>query len=261
MIWSTMAWAASLVVADGELEAVPLDPEVGVVVQLPTYVRVVTPADDLEVAPVETGEAGVRHLQVRPRSSTFEGEQITFVLGDGRSVALAFEPSAGADRFLSVKLREEPTEAAQRRAGWHAPERALLAAMFRDDPVRRTVHDEELVFDAYPELQWRLIRTHQGDEGLVGYTFELRNLADSRVELHPEVLSVGWPNRAVFTQVDHEVLVPCAMREVWDPDGVSCRTALRLVVRGAEAGLGSNTPPVRSDAPFVVVPNDKERRR
>ena len=260
MIWSTLGWAASLVVADGEPEKVPLDPEVGVVVQLPSYVRVVTPADELEVTPVETGEEGVRHLQVRPTSS-FAEEQVTFVLGDGRSVALTFQPSEGADRFLSVKLREEPTAAARTRAGWNAMERALLAAMFRDDPVRRSVVDEVLVFDEYPELQFRLVRLHQGDEGLVGYTFELRNLADSRVELHPEVLSVGWPNRAVFTQVDHEVLVPCAVRDVWDPDGVSCRTALRLVVRGVGGGMGATAPQVRSEAPFVVVSTDKERRR
>ncbi len=124
--------------------------------------------------------------------------------------------------------------------------------------------DEEVLYEEYPELSFRLRRVYEGQAGRVGYMFEVRNLTETSLELRPEVLVVGWPNRAVLTQVDHDVLVPCtAETEAWEPGRVSCRTALRFVLRSEGQGLGvRRAPQLQTVDPFVLVlPEQPKGRR
>lgn len=253
------ALASVVVVQDGEVLDVGLAAG-GTLVQLPQFVEVVAPTP-LEVTPTGAPERGVKHLQVRSRGPLTTPETVTFVLADGRAVALRFVPGKASDGFVDVRF-PSPPPARDLRSAWLAPEREVLAAMLRDDTSTGRTVNEEVEYAEYPELTFRLLRVHQGTEGVVGYTFELVNQLEVPLTLHPEVLSVGWPNRAALVQTDHDELVPCSKAPAWAPGRPSCRTALRLVVRDEGRGaLGGRPPAVRGDQPFVLVQPPKKEKR
>ena len=117
-----------------------------------------------------------------------------------------------------------------------------MLSMFADDPYRREILDEELVYEQYEALSWHLRRRFRGD-GVTGYVFLLSNRTKDTLRLDPAVLAVDQPNRAVLVQVEDEVLGSCKQPEV------PCQTVLRMVVR--ELGAPSSTGPVLQSMPFV----------
>lgn len=248
------AFASVLTVDDGQVSTVPIDEKGGVMVELPDWVHVVTPSEHLNIDPVKRGEGqGVKHLQVALKDGS-TSDEVSFSLADGRVVSLRFVSAKVADRYLSVRFDEPEVVADQ---GFLSDERALLVAMFADDPARRTVLDEVVMFDQYPELVFRLLRRHTAP-GLTGYTFEVANTTNAALELHPEVLSVGYPNRASLVQVDHAQLVSCEDEEGprFGPEEVlTCSTLLRVVVVESQGGglSVSSSAALRSKAPFAVV--------
>lgn len=270
------ASAGEYVVGPGTQPEVPLNTDVGTVVQLPEAVQlvpqtayvIVEPLRAQGPAPAAKGKnqpkpKPVQHLRVRlPVGQAGKPETVTFVLASGKSIPVRFVPtSPTADAFASIQW-ERP---ASKNFGhtFLAEERALMERMFADDPFRRELVDERWRYDAYPQLEWHLIRRHRGMDGLVGYTIVLTLLDNKEWRFDPTVLAIGRPNRVVLSQIDAEHLAPeraikKAERKGYPSPGVTT-TVLRLVVR--EAGQ-EPTPVVHIDheMPFLSASAPVRRR-
>lgn len=271
------AQAAVYEVSDGELVGVPLNTVTGTVVHLPGSARMVTPSKTLQISPLGAGGAptgsnkkavpysAVEFLQVKVREGhTAQVEVVTFALADGRSITVMFSPGGAADNYVDLRFPAPRKPEAVRPSGFLPDERELMGLMLRDDPERREVLDETVVYEQYPELSWQLRRRFRYD-GLTGYVFVLENLTTKPLRLDPSVLSVDRPTRLALVQVDHDGLLACDKNgDVTDPRGGGCRTLLRMVVRETSAmGMGGSSgagPVVGSQLPFVVR-ETKEKRR
>lgn len=251
------ALAGVHVLEDGQTVSVPLNTDVGTVLQLPSPVRMVTPTSKVLIERVDTGASGkgaastpVQHLRARvPDGAEPAAELVTIMLASGEAIAVKFVPAPGAEPFADLQ-RPRPRVDEASGGGFLASERELMLAMFRDDPYRREILDEEQVYEQYPALSWHLRRRFRGD-GLVGYAFVVRNRTNDEVKLDPSVLAVDRPNRAVLVAVEDEVLGACKRRSA-----LPCETILRLVVRAP--GAPTLTPPALQPMPFVRVADGKQ---
>lgn len=254
MMW-LLSWALAGV---GQPQTVPYDDDTGVVVEFPDWVRVVSPSESFDISPVEAAEDGVKHLRVVPKGEP-ESEVLSVSLANGSVVELELVHVEGARRYAQIEGAGQTVSARVGETDALEADRELLVAMFADAVERRMVLHEDLEFEEYPELAFELVRQHTGDEGRVGYTFRLTNRSTEALRLHPEVLSVGWPNRATLTQVDEEVLMPCGV-DLLPERGEVCSTFLRLVVRPAGVVLGGAASS-KARVPFVVLPPDKSKKK
>ena len=251
--WLTPALAGVHVLEDGQTVTVPLNVEVGTVLQLPAAVKLVTPTSHVLIERVDEGRAPakgnapapalpVHHLRARvPEGAEPMAELVTIVLADGQAVPVRFVPTPGAEPFADLQRPRAPVTS-EHNGGFLAAERELMLSMFRDEPYRREVLDETIVYEQYPALSWQLRRRFRGD-GLTGYVFMLENRTKEAIRLDPSVLAVDQPNRAVLVQVEDEALGPC------QSSNTPCRTVLRMVVR--EAGASMATAPTLQQMPFV----------
>lgn len=250
-------------IEEGQTVTVPLDPELGTVLQLPGPIKLVTPTAHVLLERIDDGGTQtkgvstqpVQHLRARlPAGSEPVVELVTIVLGDGAAVPIRLVPTPGADPFADIQ-RPAPKETQPwGEPGFLQPERELMLAMFRDEPYRREVLDEEQIYEPYPSLAWHLRRRFRGD-GLTGYVFVIENRTrKDTLRIDPSVLSVDQPNRAALVSVDDDVLVPCGKKG----EGGPCQTVLRLVVR--ELGAPTLEGPVLSGMPFVKVADGSGRR-
>lgn len=246
---------------EGQTVSVPFDPELGVVLQLPEAIRLVTPTTHVLLERIDSGQDGkgsamspVQHLRARAPSGTPAAiELVTLVLASGSAVPMRLVPTPGADPFADLQYPPKPAEAWEQ-AGFLQPERELMLAMFRDEPYRREVLDEEQIYEPYPSLSWHLRRRFRGD-GLMGYVFVLENRTrKDTLRLDPSVLAVDQPNRAVLISVEDDVLAPCGKKG----EGRACQTVLRLVVR--ESGTPMESGPILWGMPFVEVSENKGKR-
>lgn len=252
-LWSVPALAGVHVLEEGATVTVPLNTEVGTVLQLPSPVKLVTPTAHVLIERVDDGGPPakgsapapvlpVQHLRARvPEGTEPMAELVTIVLADGQAIPVRFVPTPGAEPFADLQRPRAPVETEQS-GGFLAAERELMAAMFRDDPYRREVLDEAIVYAQYPSLSWQLRRRFRGD-GLTGYVFVVANQTQETLRLDPSVLAVDQPNRAVLVQVEDEALGPCKS------SNTPCQTVLRMVVR--EAGAPTSTAPTLQRMPFV----------
>ncbi|HYX31594.1 MAG TPA: hypothetical protein VE954_00680 [Oligoflexus sp.] len=255
VMMSAPALGATLSVIDGQEITVPVSPD-GVTIQLPTFVKIVTPAKGHYVEPLATpatapveGQAqtqsDVRAFVIKPAKSGV-AEKITFILADDRTVTVHLSPGNTADSFYDIKWAprgSSSTNIAKKDSGFLTAERSLLLSMLRDeDTGSRKIVDMSLKLDRYPDLKIKLVRTYQL-HGLTGYVFTLTNATGKTMVVNPTVLTIGVPNRAILTQLDHETLEPCSRNNSSDPRGTGCLTALRMVVNGSGSSsvkLGSN---------------------
>jgi hypothetical protein len=258
--WGVLSAHAGVhVLAEGEAVQLPLNLEVGTVLQLPSPIQLVTPTAHVLLERIDAGAAAagkggptpsapVRHLRARvPDGMTPMLELVTVVLADGTIVPIRFIPAPGADPFADIQRPRQRRETEPSETGFLALERELMRAMLADEPYRREVVDEEMAYEPYPELSWHLRRRFRGD-GLVGYVFVVSNATKKdTLRLDAAVLAVDQPNRAVMVQLDDELLAPCGK----PGGGSACQTVLRLVVR--EEGAPSMGAPVLQSMPFVRV--------
>ena len=262
-LWLSMlcAHAGVHVLEGGQTASVPFDPELGVVLQLPEPIRLVTPTTHVLLERIDSGQEGkgsamvpVQHLRARAESGgAVSTELVTLVLASGSAVSLRLVPTPGAEPFADLQYPPKPAEDWEQ-AGFLQPERELMLAMFRDEPHRREVLDEEQIYEPYPSLSWHLRRRFRGD-GLVGYVFVLENRTrKDTLRIDPSVLAVDQPNLAVLVSVEEDVLAPCGKKG----EGRACQTVLRLVVR--ESGAPTESGPILWGMPFVEVTENKGKR-
>jgi hypothetical protein len=263
-LMTATSYGASLSVVDGQELSVPVSPE-GITVQLPTFVKIVTPAKGHYIEPLAPpsmavegqgqaqAPADVRAFVIKPAKSGVS-EKITFILADERTVTLQLSPAQTSDAFYDIKWASRGlsgTSGGKKDNGFLSAERSLMLTMLRDeDSASRKNMDVDVKLDKYPELKIKLARTYQL-QGYTGYVFTITNTSSKTLRVNSTVLTVGSPNKAVLTQIDHETLEPCSQNNSSDPRGTGCLTALRMVVNGTTTSapkLGSNE---RMGMPFT----------
>jgi len=271
-----VAATAQLTVYDGEEITVPVS-AAGVTVQLPDYVRVVTPSPEYLVKPLVSprppptngnaegaalaSKTDIRVFLIKPTGPAAGPQPVTFVLADSRSVTVRLVPGTVRDEsFVDLRWpRKAAGNTARGRGGeqFLANERALLVAMMRDEPVyQRKVVDRRIELPAYPELEVKLLRTYETPEGLVGGIYTFTNQSKKTVVVNQAVLAVGTPNRAVLTQMDHAELRSCREDSSRDPRGTGCMSVVRIVSRSERAeSLPGNDRGVAM--PFVLAPKER----
>lgn len=264
------AFASTMTVSDGQEVLVGVDPIAGVTIQLPTFVRVVTPPRQFAVIPIlppapaptsggnqeSASSSDVRAFLIKSNGRSNGEERITFMLADERTVTIHFRAQMGSDNFVDLRYpRQNQTSRSKMDSGFLASERNLMLTLLRDESgAGRQVVNTEIKLDKYSELRIILLRQFQAD-GLTGYVFTLTNMGSQTLQINPTVLAIGQPNRAMLTQLDHEILKPCKLDNSADPRGTGCITALRMVVRGQSQGLPTLAG-IRSAMPFVAIAKD-----
>jgi hypothetical protein len=270
IIMTGRAFAGTITVSDGQEVIVGVDPLAGVTIQLPTFVRVVTPPRQFVVVPIQAptppptnggsqevaGSSDVRAFLIKSNGRTNGEERITFMLADERTVTIHFRAQMGSDNFVDLRYpRQNQTSRSKMDSGFLASERNLMLTLLKDEQgAGRQVVNTEIKLDRYPDLRIILLRQFQSD-GLTGYVFSVTNMGGQTLQINPTVLAIGQPNRAILTQLDHEILKPCKLDNSADPRGTGCMTALRMVVRGQNQGLPTLAG-IRSAMPFVAIAKD-----
>jgi hypothetical protein len=270
-----LAAAAQLTVSDGEEVTIPVAPA-GVTLQLPDYVRVVTPSAAYVVRPLvpprpasargdaspEGEKSDVRVFLVRPARAEPQEQPVTFLLADGRSLTARFLPGTSRDEsFLDLRWAKRGSNARTRGGEqFLAAERALLLTMLRDDrsPGRKVV-EQQIELPGYSDLDVKLVRVHETPDGLAGGVYTFTNRSKRTVVVNPTVLAVGTPNRAILTQMDHEELRPCAEDASSDPRGTGCTSVVRIVSRAPRPELAPGADR-GSVMPYVLAPVERDKR-
>jgi hypothetical protein len=283
LVMQLTATSAQVTVVDGQELTVPVAPT-GVTIQLPDFVRVVTPSADYSIkplaparppptrpangapAPAAAEPMDVRVFLVKALSATPQEQAVTFILTDSRSVTVRFLPgSARDDSFVDIHWMKRSTGAGARgkAEGFLAPERTLLMAMLHGEAsYGRKLVNQKVELPGYPELEVTLQWAYEAPEGLVGGVYTLTNKAKKTVIVNPTVLAVGTPNRAVLTQMDHEELKACKDDDSPDPRGTGCTSLVRIVSRSAQTIVepGTLAPERSSSMPFVLTPKEGAKR-
>jgi len=263
--FSGIAAAETVQITEGQEVSIPVH-SAGITIQLPSYVRVVTPSREFQVSPIIPPQApaqgqadakqanDVRAFTINQIRGT--SERITFMLADDRNVTIRFVPASTGDNFFDLRWITASRSISRTKAdqGFLGSERAMMLAMLRDEPTMgRKVMSADILFDVYPQLDIKLLRTFQAD-GLTGYVFSFVNSTKKTIRVNPTVLSVGMPSRLILSQMDHETLKSCADDSSSDPRGTGCMSVVRIVVRGGVAGAMPrlNVDP-RAQLPFMIT--------
>lgn len=255
---STAAQAASVIAIANQETPLPINAELGSIVQLPSAVKTVTPSQSFAIQDIGAGvaesgvKADVRTFLVKPIPGA-TSEAVTFVLANGRALALRFVPASGAEKFYDIS--HESSARRGRKGQFLEAEMAMMRAMLVDEGggFAREIVDPSAenakVSTDVAGLRFELARVYASSE-LTGYVLRVENRGASAVDLDPSTLAFARPNRAVLSQLDRTRLEPCPTLSA--PSG--CRTVLRMIVRGPKPAtplittLGGATPPFAKGA-------------
>lgn len=246
---SGVAQAGILVALQNQEVAVPVNAELGSILELPGAVKTVTPSKFFTITDLGgdavangAGRTDVRTFQVKPVKGA-RPESVTFVLAGGKSLALKLTPATGAEKFYEVHLEGKRASIAQKFLG---SEIALMRAMLVDENggYVREVVDQKVSASKFDGMDFTLARIYSA-ENLTGYVFRVRNKGKAATLVNPSALGLGKPNRAILAQADKERIEPCPFLRT-KPE---CIVAIRLVVRGQKlleptlGALPNGTPP------------------
>jgi len=228
----SFALAGTIIIPSHDTLQIPIEKTTGSLVQLPSAVKTITASQHFDIADVASDmDAGsgakvdVRLFVVKALPGA-KAERVTFVLGNGKSVAVRFIPADDAEKHYDLVLPGETKKRKDPR--FLRTEIDLMKAMIRDEAgdAARQVTDESVKLQGIDDVRVKLTRVFAA-QGLVGYAFELRNKSSSPLSVNVPALSLGSPNRAVLLHVDNPVLDGCGF--VSKP---ACRTRLLIVARG-----------------------------
>lgn len=246
------AEAGIIIIPSQDEVKIPIEKGTGSLVQLPFSVKTITPSEHFEITDVAPdvdaatgGKVDVRLFLVKPLASS-RSERVTFVLGNGKSVAARFVAADEADKHYDLVF---PSDTKKRKdPRFLQSEIALMRSMKRDEAgdFARQITDESVKLTNIEGVSATLTRVF-ASQGLVGYVFELRNKASETVRIAIPSLSLGNPNRAVLLAVDKDVLEACGFISA----SPACKTRLLVVARGeSNESRGLSTTP-GSTMPFV----------
>jgi len=119
-----------------------------------------------------------------------------------------------------------------------------------DTNFKRTVVNKEVDLAPYGNtVQVKLVRIYQG-ANLFGYTFLFRNLTNHELQIEPQNLAIGTPNRAIMAQSDRYTLKSC------ETNKLQCVSAVRYVVKNEEGLALQNSAleePFNLDLPYAMA--------
>ena len=270
LFWNNAFAGVIIVPVDGEVK-IPIDRETGSLLQLPGSVKTITPSHYFQISDVAsdvdavTGtKMDVRLFQVRPlagsRADT-RADNVTFVLGNGRTVKTQLIPSETAEKHYDLVFPNDSKKV--KNTKFLQGEIALMSSMIRDDggDFARQVKDSSVAISGFEGASANLVRIFAGN-GLTGYAFEVRNKSSELMSVDVSRLSLGNDNssgeKAILLHAEKEKLEPCGL--ISKPE---CKTRIFVVARGdsnlspsgfglqrktSPDGSGSKAPFVRSDA-------------
>jgi hypothetical protein len=263
--------AVVIVPSDSEV-TIPIDTKTGSLLQLPSSVKTITPSKNFEIVDVAsdidaaTGtKVDVRLFQVRPLPGA-RSENVTFVLGNGRTVKTQFLPSETAEKHYDLVF---PTDTKKiKDTKFLQSEIALMKAMIRDEggDFARQVKDSSVSISGLDDVGVKLVRFFAGN-GLTGYTLSLSNKSSmpltvdvSQMTLKPSRESSNSPatENAILLHAEKENLEPCGIIS-----STECKTRVFVVSRGESfGGFGLHQKPLQegaSKAPFMKAnPSENE---
>ena len=247
-IYSVGAEAATVVAIQNQEVVVPVNAELGSVLQFGGAVKTVTPARSFAVSDLgqEVTPGGqksdVRTFQVKP-SAIGASEAVTFVLAGGRSVNLRFVATPNAEKFYDVALETKRTKIGTK---FLASELEMMRAMVADDVggFAREVLDTKVSADV-KSLDVKLTRVYSSTD-FTGYVFSVSNDAREAMSLSLAQFAIGKPNRAVLAYASKERIEACPLFSTKS----SCTASLHFVVRGVKESPPSLTL-VPKVAPYV----------
>lgn len=263
-IVSTSAFAGVVIVPFDDKVKIPIDIKTGSLLQLPSSVKTITPSLSFEIVDVAsdvdaaTGiKVDVRLFQVRPLPGA-RAENVTFVLGNGRSVKTELLASENAEKHYDLVFPSDSKKV--KSARFLTSEIALISSMIRDEggDFARQVKDTSVSISGFDGVGVKLVRIFAGN-GLTGYTFELRNKSSvaltvdvSQITLNPGAGNSNSPatEKAILLHSEKEKIEACGL--ISSPE---CKTRVFVVSRGEGlGGFGLHQKPVQGGglkAPFV----------
>jgi hypothetical protein len=224
------ASAASVVAVQNQEVVVPVNGELGSVLQFSSAVKTVTPAKSFAVSDLgtegnSTGQkTDVRTFQVKPVEAG-ANESVTFVLAGGRSVSLRLVATPNAEKFYDVSLAVKRTKLGTK---FLASELEMMRSMIADESggFAREVLDTKVNAEV-GKLDVRLVRVYSAPE-LTGYVFSVANAGGKSMNVDLSTFAVGEPNRAVLASVNRPRLESCPLLGT----NPKCTATLHFVVRG-----------------------------
>lgn len=258
LVLAAKAEAASVVALPNQELPLGIHASLGSIIQLPTPVKTVTPAQYFVIQELGGGESksDVRTLHIKPVSGA-GSEVITLVLASGRAVALKLMATPGGEKYYEVGLQTAAPRS--RDAKFLSNELAMMRAMLLDESggfARERIAEGGQVATIDDGVELTLARIYAAAD-LTGYVFTVENRSGAALDLKLPTLSMPKPQRLVLAQVDGLRLEACPTLAA--PTS-ACQTALRLVVRGPKperplvSGLANKTPPFTKAKTEGVLP-------
>lgn len=217
---------------DGEPLVVPIR-RTGSLIVLPASVRLVSPTERVQIAPLQpmaSGNAGVRHFQITWTGRSHAPEVAVFEVVDGPSLPVSFVPLPQASTYTEIRWPDDRDP-----AGFSAFADELAASLRLIERMVRAQNAPAPTASApYPAVpwtgpgggkgvQWWLVRRFDGGLRLEGLELRVENRSGRPVQIAPTRLATG--SEVLAVQIDHERLAPCRSQ------GSPCQTTVRLVQR------------------------------
>ena len=257
----TFALAGTIIIPSGGGLSIPIERDTGSLVQFPSAVKTITATKHFEIADVApdmdagTGaKVDVRLFVVKALPGA-KSERVTFILGNGKAIAVRLVPADDAENHYDLVFAGDPKKRKDPR--FLRAEVDLMKAMIRDEAgeAARQVTSERVTLLGLAGVKATLTRVFAA-QGLVGYAFEIKNTSSAPLTVAVPTLALGAPNRAVLIHVDNPALDACGF--VSKP---SCKTRLLIVARGDVDEPRSLSVQSASDMPFMRSQNEMGESR
>ena len=250
---SQNAFSGVIIVPSQDEIKIPIDKQSGSLLQLPGSVRTITPSSYFEIVDVGSDldkssgvKVDVRLFQVRPLAGA-RAEQVTFILGNGRSIKTQLLPTDGADKHYDLLLADSSKKRKDPR--FLNSEIAMMGALLRDESgdYAREVKDTSVSLSGLGGFEATLIRSFAGN-GLAGYIFRIRNKSSAPAIVDASMFQLGSAqNPAVLSHAEKERLEACGLLAKQE-----CEMRLFIVTRGERYGkMSLQKKNISSNAPFV----------
>lgn len=245
MSFSRNANAAVVSAIPNQEIAVPVNSEMGAVVQFTHPIKTVTPSKHFSISDFSAGvsptgqKMDVRSFMVKPALEN-ASESLTFVLAGGKAAVLRFIATSGGEKFVEVQINASEKKT---KGKFLSQELNLMRSMLKDETgsFARELRNVSLE-SAIPRTHARLLRVYRGD-GITGFILNLENHGKSDLVIEPSMLSFGNGSALLLlSHISKSKISPCPIMN----SDATCSATVRVVVRGSAESL-----PALDVQPFV----------
>ncbi|MBT4761934.1 MAG: hypothetical protein HOO06_09580 [Bdellovibrionaceae bacterium] len=174
-------------------------------------VKTISQASKFSIKPADNNNPNYTTLSVTPRFTKGK-TKVSFILANGvvvntKIVIVSKSIPEKTDSFYDLQPKERLIESSQNSKGANISELELMKSMIRWDNVVgyniRTLVRK--VNTGIKGLSAKLVRVYTGPK-YNGYIFKVRNKSRKTYAIDLKSLTLGVPNVALLTQVDHKIL-------------------------------------------------------